>query len=55
MKKMALVIGILCVVVAVVVFSFAEGLRRWYSGAFFAMIGIVMLLNGWRWRRGTAK
>jgi uncharacterized membrane protein len=53
MKKMALTVGILCIVVAVVIFVFASGLRRWYSGLFFAFLGIVSLLNAARWHRET--
>jgi hypothetical protein len=52
MSKMAAVIGILSLAVAVVVFVFAEGPRRWYSGSFFVIIGAVMLANAIRWRRG---
>jgi membrane protein implicated in regulation of membrane protease activity len=51
MRKVALVSGILCIVVAVIVFVFAHGLRRWYSGIFFALIGAVMLVNAVRWRQ----
>ncbi len=51
MSKMALVSGILCIVLAVIVFVFGDGLRRWYSGIFFTMIGILMLVNAFRWRR----
>ena len=52
MNRIALAAGILCIGMAVVVFVFAEGLRRWYSGLFFAVLGVVMLLNAARWRRG---
>jgi len=55
MSKMALISGILCIVLAVLVFVFAEGLRRWYSGIFFAMVGAVMLVNAFLWRRVTDK
>lgn len=51
MSKMALISGILCIVLAVIVFVFADGLRRWYSGIFFAIMGTVMLVNALRWRR----
>ena len=44
------VFSILCILLAVVVFVFAEGLRRWYSGIFFVIIGIVLLVNALRWR-----
>lgn len=52
MNKMSLFLGIICIVLAVVVFALADGPRRWYSGVFFAFLGIVMLVNARRWRRG---
>jgi hypothetical protein len=51
MSKVGLVTGILCVVLAVIVFVFADGLRRWYSGIFFAIIGATTLVSALRWRR----
>jgi ABC-type multidrug transport system permease subunit len=51
MSKVALVTAIVCIVIAVVVFIFADGLRRWYSGIFFAVMALVMLVNALRWRR----
>jgi len=51
MSKAALFVACLCCVMAIIVFVFADGLRRWYSGVFFLVIGIVMLLNTFRWRR----
>jgi hypothetical protein len=53
MSKFALVSGILCLVLAIFIFVFADGLRRWYSGIFFALIGTVMLVNASRWRRSA--
>lgn len=53
MSKMALVLGVLCIVASVIVLVFADGLRRWYSGVFFAFLGVLMLLNAKRWRRDT--
>ena len=50
MSKVALITAILCIVMAVVVIVFADGLRRWYSGIFFAVMGAVMLVNMLRWR-----
>ena len=55
MSKLALVSGILCIVLALVVFVFADGLRRWYSGIFFTIMGAVALVNAVRWRRTTDK
>jgi len=51
MSKVALITAIVCIVMAVVVFIFADGLRRWYSGIFFAVMGLAMLVNTLRWRR----
>jgi uncharacterized membrane protein len=50
-RKVVLVFGILFAVLAVIVLVFAHGLRRWYSGIFFAIMGTVMLSNALRWRR----
>lgn len=47
-RKLALTIGPLCFVLAVVILIFADGLRRWYSGLFFAVIGAVILLGALR-------
>ena len=55
MSKMALVTGVLCVVLAVIILVFADGLRRWYSGIFFAIIGTVMLINARRWTHTAGK
>lgn len=50
MSKLSLVFGILFIVLAVIVFVFADGLRRWYSGIFFALMGTVALVNALRRR-----
>ena len=50
-SKVALVTTILCLLMAVLVFVFAEGLRRWYSGVFLAVMGLLMLVNTLRWGR----
>lgn len=47
----ALVIAIACLVIALVIFALADGLRRWYAGGFFLLMGLVMLTHAWRWRR----
>ena len=46
MCKVGLICGIVFVVLAVIVFVFADGLRRWYSGVFFAILGTTLLVNG---------
>lgn len=45
MKKISLVAGIACFVLALIIFIFASGLRRFYSGLFFVVIGVVMVWN----------
>ena len=54
MSKMALVVGIGFFVVAVVVFTCAQGIRRWYSGLFFVVLGTAILVNARRWQRASA-
>lgn len=54
MKKLAVVLGVLFLLLAVIVLVFADGLRRWYSGLFFALIGTVTLLNAF-YRGGAAE
>jgi hypothetical protein len=51
MSKVALFSGIVLIALAVIVFVFADGLRRWYSGIFFAIMGTAVLVNALRWRR----
>lgn len=53
MSRLAWVLGILLLVLGVVVLVFAQGHRRWYSGAFFAIAGTVSLVNASRWRHRT--
>jgi hypothetical protein len=55
MDRLVLVAGILSLALSAVIFILADGLRRWYSGGFFALIGIVMLVNHFRWRRNREK
>jgi len=38
---------------SLVIFLFADGLRRWYSGIFFFILGGTMLSNAIYWRRHT--
>jgi len=54
MSKTQLAIGVICLVLAAVIFVFAEGARRIYSGGFFTVIGVVMLLNA-RWGRSRKR
>lgn len=55
MDKVTLVVGILCIALAVLIFVLADGLRRYYSGIFFAVIGTVMLVNTFYRRRRPDK
>ncbi len=42
--KIQLLLAIACLILAVVIFVFADGARRIYSGGFFALVGVVNLL-----------
>ena len=55
MLKLNMAVGIFCIVVAATIFVFADGMRRWYSGIFFLILGGVMLANAWRWSQGGGK
>jgi hypothetical protein len=41
--KIKLLLAIACLILAIVIFVFAEGARRVYSGGVFALIGLVSL------------
>jgi hypothetical protein len=41
MKKLSLVVGIACFLVAATIFVFADGPRRIYSGVLFIVLGVV--------------
>jgi len=41
--KIQLILATACVILAIVIFVFAEGARRIYSGGFFALMGLVTL------------
>jgi hypothetical protein len=43
MSKMDWIVGVLSLLLAVVIFVFADGARRWYSGIFFVILGVTML------------
>jgi hypothetical protein len=42
--KLHIFIAIVSLILAIVIFTFADGAKRIYSGGFFALIGIVNLL-----------
>jgi putative Ca2+/H+ antiporter (TMEM165/GDT1 family) len=43
-----LIFAIVSFILAAVIFIFADGARRWYSGGFFLIIGVALLLNAKR-------
>ena len=45
MNRLNLILALLSFAVAVIIFLFADGARRWYSGAFFVVLGVVMLVS----------
>ena len=55
MKKVTIIIGILSILIAIIVFVFADGFRRLYSGVFFTILGIVALSNALYWSRKADK
>jgi hypothetical protein len=54
MRKVAVVLGVIFLLLSVIIFVLADGLRRWYSGIFFAIIGTATLLNAF-YRGGPPK
>ena len=55
LQKTSLIVAILCFAVATVIVLFGEGLRVVYSGGFFVLMGIVMLVNSRRgWKNKSA-
>jgi len=55
MNRFAIIGGILSFIIAVIVFIIADGYRRYYSGIFFAILGVALLLQTRRWRHPTDK
>ena len=55
MRKWVLILGIIFLVLATVVLVFASGGRRWYSGLFFAIMGLVALANASRFEKSAEK
>ena len=49
-----LITGIACITLAVIVFIFASGLRKWYSGLLFLGIGILTIIKAIRRIRTTS-
>jgi len=50
MQKSSIVAGMIALVLGIAILFFAEGLRRFYSGLFFMLMGLVLL---WRSRSKT--
>ena len=48
MKKLPLVTGILSLILAAIIFIYADGARRIYSGALFVILGFLQLYAAWR-------
>ena len=55
MNKTQLVVGVVCLVLAAVIFVFADGARRVYAGAFFALLGVVTVVSAKRGGSGGNK
>ncbi len=55
MNKTQLYIGVICLALAAVIFVFADGARRIYAGVFFALLGVVTLVNAKRTGSGEDK
>ncbi len=55
MRKLPLVLGLICLAIAAVIFVFAEGARRIYSGVFFLMLAVAILADYWRGKRDSSK
>jgi uncharacterized membrane protein YvlD (DUF360 family) len=48
LQKTFLIFGIFSFFIAAVIFVFGDGLRRWYSGIFFVILGVVLIGNAKR-------
>ena len=40
--KVYLFIAIVFIILSIIIFIMADGLRRWYSGAFFSIMGLTL-------------
>jgi peptidoglycan/LPS O-acetylase OafA/YrhL len=52
MRTSNTILATACFILAIVIFVFAEGLRVVYSGGFFVLLGVVLLLSGRRGKPG---
>ncbi len=48
LQKTYLILGIFSFFIAAIIFVFGDGLRRWYSGIFFVILGVVLIGNAKR-------
>ncbi len=48
MNRLNLILTLLSFAVALIIFLFADGARRWYSGALFVVLWVVMLVSAKR-------
>lgn len=48
LQKTYLILGIFSIFIAAIIFVFGDGLRRWYSGIFFVILGFVLIGNAKR-------
>lgn len=48
MRKVPLALAVVSFLLALVIFAFAGGARAIYSGLFFIVIGVVLLMNARR-------
>ena len=53
MKKVPLIFALVSFLLAALIFTSAEGSRALYSGLFFVVIGVVLLVNARRKARGV--
>lgn len=48
LQKTLLILGIFSFLIAATIFVFGDGLRRWYSGIFFIIMGAGLIANAKR-------
>jgi hypothetical protein len=45
MRRLKLIPGLVSIILAGIIFIFGSGLKVFYSGGFFLLLGIILLLN----------
>jgi hypothetical protein len=55
MQKLPLILAFVSFIVAIIVLVFADGARSIYSGLFFVLIGVVLLLNARKSQEKTSE